>query len=121
MAEATPDPSKWLETLVGKTVVVGCTEGQYKLDSTPPAKVVGVYFGANWCPPCKAFTPKLAKFYAHMRNSDPTEFEVLFISGDKDIKNYETYFATMPWKSLKFNSREATKLMSKAKGKNINV
>ncbi len=26
-------------------------------------KLVAFYFSAHWCPPCKAFTPLLKKFY----------------------------------------------------------
>ena len=26
-------------------------------------KVVGIYFSAHWCPPCRSFTPELIKTY----------------------------------------------------------
>lgn len=33
------------------------------------AKVVLVYFSAEWCPPCKSFTPKLKDFYEHVKGN----------------------------------------------------
>jgi len=26
-------------------------------------KIIGFYFSAHWCPPCRLFTPALAEFY----------------------------------------------------------
>ena len=28
------------------------------------ADVIGVYYSAHWCPPCRQFTPQLAEIYA---------------------------------------------------------
>ena len=36
--------------------------------------VVALYFSAHWCPPCKAFTPKLRAAY-DMANEDEKELE----------------------------------------------
>ena len=30
-------------------------------------KVVGIYFGANWCPECRAFTQYLRDYYNHQK------------------------------------------------------
>jgi nucleoredoxin len=41
-------------------------------DSTTPLatlsekEVVGLYFSAHWCPPCRGFTPKLADAYKEL-------------------------------------------------------
>ncbi len=43
-------------------------------------KMVGIYFSAHWCPPCRAFTPNLVKF----RDKNKDEFEIVFVSSDKD-------------------------------------
>ena len=29
-------------------------------------KVVGIYFSAHWCPPCRSFTPELVKSYKNV-------------------------------------------------------
>ena len=33
-------------------------------------KIIGVYFCASWCPPCKAFTTELIKFYKEMQKKE---------------------------------------------------
>jgi len=67
-----------------------------------PAKIKLLYFSAHWCPPCRAFTPKLAEFYKKA-NKDSKRIEIVFISWDKDEKSFKEYFATMPWLSLEFS------------------
>jgi nucleoredoxin len=68
-------------------------------------KVVGIYFSAHWCPPCRGFTPKLAeKYQAFMADNKP--FEIIFVSSDRDAHSAKEYFADMPWKLLDFEDRE---------------
>lgn len=54
-------------------------------------KIVGLYFSAGWCPPCQTFTPLLCEMYDELvkRNSN---FEVVFLSFDKNADEMETYF-----------------------------
>ncbi|KAK3933257.1 Nucleoredoxin [Frankliniella fusca] len=44
--------------------------------------VLGVYFSAHWCPPCKAFTPQLVNTYNAVRERGHS-FEVIFVSSDR--------------------------------------
>merc|ERR1712232_1315373 len=44
-------------------------------------KPIGLYFSAHWCPPCRAFTPKLAQWYKEGRKD---KMEIIFVSSDKD-------------------------------------
>jgi|SaaInlV_100m_DNA_2_1039680.scaffolds.fasta_scaffold18119_4 nucleoredoxin len=46
-------------------------------------KFVGVYFSAQWCGPCRNFTPVLQKF----RDANAENFEVVFLSLDYDRRN----------------------------------
>lgn len=66
-------------------------------------KVIGIYFSADWCPPCKGFTPKLVDFYNKLKASEQNfKFEIVFVSWDKDENAFRDYFSTMPWLALPF-------------------
>lgn len=64
-------------------------------------KYVLVYFSANWCPPCRAFLPKLVEFY-HQIKAKHDDVEMVFISSDKDQTSFEEFFDGMPWLALPF-------------------
>jgi len=54
-------------------------------------KTIGLYFSAHWCPPCRGFTPKLKEFYTEYSAADPN-FELVFVSSDKDEAGMMSYF-----------------------------
>ena len=56
-------------------------------------KTIGVYCSAHWCPPCRAFTPKLATFYDEYKKLQPA-FEIVFASSDRTKEDMESYFAS---------------------------
>jgi len=65
------------------------------------SKYIGLYFSAHWCPPCRAFTPNLVKFYNEV-NIKNKQIEIIFVSCDKEEKKFKEYFASMPWLTLPF-------------------
>ena len=70
-------------------------------------KVVGLYFSAHWCPPCRGFTPKLAEWYTNVTSGLlKDKLEIVFVSSDKDEKSFDEYFAEMPWLALPFENRD---------------
>ena len=82
-------------------------------------KVVAIYFSAHWCPPCRGFTPELAKAYATYKAAGKN-LEIVFASSDRDEKAFGEYFAEMPWLALPFSERDRKeKLSSKFKGRGI--
>lgn len=65
-------------------------------------KVVGVYHSAHWCPPCRAFTPKLVEF----ANAHKETFAVVFVSYDRDQAGMTGYMkeTKMPWAALPYKA-----------------
>lgn len=71
-------------------------------------KMLGIYYSAHWCPPCKKFTPVLAEFYKKRKESDKgKDFDIIFVSSDSDEASFTEYYKDMPWLALKFSEREA--------------
>lgn len=73
---------------------------------------VGVYFSAHWCPPCRGFTPELAKTYSAMKAAGKP-FEIVFVSSDKDRKTCMEYHGEMPWLALPYDDRSLEKKLNK--------
>ena len=74
-------------------------------------KVVGIYFSAHWCGPCRSFTPVLAKHYAAYQAAGKP-FEVVFASSDKSQTDFDKYFGSMPWSALPFEARTEKEALS---------
>ena len=70
-------------------------------------QVLGLYFSAHWCPPCRGFTPELAKWYTKLTDGTlKDKFDIVFISSDRDQNQFDEYFAEMPWKCLPYEERD---------------
>ncbi|CAF1217219.1 unnamed protein product [Rotaria sordida] len=67
-------------------------------------KIIGLYFSAHWCPPCRAFTPLLNELYNEYHKEK--KFKIIFISCDNDEKSFNSYYKDMPWLTLDFNERK---------------
>ncbi|GLC74047.1 hypothetical protein PLESTF_001454200 [Pleodorina starrii] len=96
--------------LLGSSPLLGKGNAQVPLSSiTGPNKILALYFSAHWCPPCRFFTPQLATAYKGFKESHAraADWEVVFVSSDRDEKSFEEYFGEMPWLALPFEAREA--------------
>ena len=70
-------------------------------------KVLGLFFSAHWCPPCRVFTPNLIDWYTRLREGVAKDkLEIVYISLDKDEKTFDEYYETMPWLALPYKYRE---------------
>ncbi|XP_014523627.1 probable nucleoredoxin 1 [Vigna radiata var. radiata] len=75
-------------------------------------KVVLLYFSAHWCPPCRAFLPKLVDAY-HEIKAKGNALEIVFISSDKDQASFDEFFGGMPWLALPFGDSRKRSLSRK--------
>lgn len=66
--------------------------------------VVGLYFSASWCVPCKVFTPQLAYWYHDLVGAGKP-IAIVFLSSDKDSSAFEAYFSSQPWVAVPFAER----------------
>ena len=97
-----------LASILGDTLVKKDKTTVQVSDITGPGKVVGLYFSAHWCPPCRAFTPQFAEWYqAFKKTANGANLEVVFVSSDRDEKSFQEYFNEMPWLALDYAKRDA--------------
>ncbi|ETV63982.1 hypothetical protein H257_19084 [Aphanomyces astaci] len=97
----------WTE-LFGDQLLVHST----KQSSTVPTStvlegkvIVGLYFSAHWCTPCREFTPVLAAMYAKVVALHP-EFEIVYISSDQSPGQFDATFDSMPFPALPYVNRD---------------
>ena len=83
------------------------------------SKLAGVkywafYYSASWCPPCRAFTPDLVRFYRDFKPSHP-DFELIFVNFDHSEDAMLNYMKSdsMPWPAVWFADIEHPELEAK--------
>ncbi|KAE8023470.1 hypothetical protein FH972_009160 [Carpinus fangiana] len=82
---------------------------QVKIDSLK-GKKLWLYFSASWCRPSRHFTPSLVE--AHKELSTKGDFEIIFISADKDEEWFDEYLSKMPWLAIPFSDSEKRDLLN---------
>lgn len=72
------------------------------------------YYSASWCPPCRAFTPKLVEFYNKFKQSHPN-FELIFVDEDNSEGDMLGYMKTdgMIWPAVRFSDIDSPRLDAK--------
>ena len=57
---------------------------------------------ADWCRPCREFTPDLVSFYNKMnsRRGKKDKFEIVWVSRCRDFDSFGQYFTHMNWLAL---------------------
>jgi len=90
-----------LRSLINTALV--CPEGA-RLRACPwenEPEIIALYFGAHWCAPCHAFTPKLRQIRQHLRDAG-INTEVVYVSQDSSDADMRRYMrqSTMPWPGI---------------------
>jgi len=75
--------------------------------STLDNKHLMLYFSAKWCPPCQAFTPVLSNAYSNLKEKHGDEFELLFVSSDREVDSFNEYYGKMTFGAMPYEEREA--------------
>ena len=86
------------------------------LSEVTESPIIGLYFSAHWCPPCRGFTPVLSEFYKKV-NEEKKQIEIIFVSCDRDSKSFDEYYNNMPWLTIPFDN-EMRNTISEAFGIN---
>lgn len=74
-------------------------------------KIIGLYFAANWYPPCWNFTQALVGIYEQLKSSG-RNFEIVYVSSDEDSETFNSYHACMPWLAIPFPDLETKKALN---------
>lgn len=112
-------PSIFKKMLDGKLVALdGKKISKYALKEEP--QFYAFYFSAHWCPPCRAFTPKLVEFY-NAQEGKKKDFEIIFVSSDHSEEEMETYIKedAMPWPVVGYRNVARMKDIKKYCGSGI--
>jgi hypothetical protein len=62
--------------------------------------VIGLYFSADWCQPCSAFTLVLERLYTTLNSCRAKSLEVVLVSRCREAKSTGSYLKNMPWLSM---------------------
>lgn len=92
--------------------------GSIDLNTAIAGKVVGIYFSAHWCGPCRQYTPVLSAAYEKAKAAGKL-FEVIFCSADQSMEEFQSYFSSMPWLAIPFGNPVREQLMGKFQVKGI--
>lgn len=83
-------------------------------------KVIALYFTAQWCGPCRVFTPKLVKEYARLAAEHP-EFELVMVSRDENAEKMKRYMvsAGMNFPALVFGADQKIPVLGRLEAEGI--
>jgi len=119
-APASP-PGKLTADLTGKLVSLkGSALTPYSRENFTGAKYYAFYFSAEWCPPCRTFTPELVEAYKELKAKNPA-FELVFVSSDESKDEMQAYMRNykMPWPAVRFDTAKSLRAIQRYRGNGI--
>lgn len=102
-----------LKFLDGAIIVTHPGGSKQTLEDLCSLDMVGIYFSAHWCTPCRKFTPKLVQLYNDITAAGK-KFGIVFVSSDRDQNSFDEYFHKMPWVALDYKQRDLHDALSNA-------
>lgn len=82
------------------------------LDHLSGLKFVGLFFSADWCPPCKHMLQPLKNFYTDV-NLEERTLELILISSDRSQEEWKRHHSTMPWMTIPWDDPRNNQLRGK--------
>ncbi|KAK2978071.1 hypothetical protein RJ640_015709 [Escallonia rubra] len=71
---------------------------------TCDGSTICLLLSANWCRPCRTFTPQLVQLYNTVRKSVGEEkLEIILVSMDRDETEFRQHYMCMPWLAVPFD------------------
>lgn len=88
---AATDPGKRPSRVVAALEKILVTaDGKPYHEDLSGKQIFALYYGAGWCPPCRAFSPDFVKYVNETTPKHP-EFAVIFLNDDKQIPEMLAY------------------------------
>jgi thiol-disulfide isomerase/thioredoxin len=80
-----------------------------------------LYYGAQWCGPCRKFSPRLVEAYHKLKAEAGDRFEVIFLSSDNDASSQLAYAkeVQMPWPAVRFIDSRRIRLFEQWRARGI--
>lgn len=106
----------WAENKFGPALVNQSGKRMPTGNALKGKRIIGLYFSAHWCGPCRQFTPLLVKFYQDCMRKHKA-LEIIFVSLDNSTSDMEKYMSgeNMPWLAIPYNSPSRKQLQEEYK------